>query len=172
MTSARHAPALLLLALLAPAAVSGQVADPFIGTWKLNPERSKYEAGSPPANFTRTYEDRGGGTILMIIDRVDAQGNSVRSMLAYKRDGKPYPEAAVGAKTIRMSHVTAPDPYTEVVTFSNSTRAEAGTTVTISKDGRTMTQLLRVARPDGTTATNIVVYDRVLAGLGSDTSPR
>jgi hypothetical protein len=150
-----------LAAATSPAA-HAQTADPFIGTWKLNPEKSRYQVGSPPPDFTRTYEDRGGGTVLMIIDRTTAQGETVRSMLAYKRDGKPYPEAAVGAKTIRMSTVRSPDPYTEEVSFSNSTRTETGTTLTVSKDGRTMTQQLRATAPDGRPATNIVVYDKVM----------
>ena len=50
-----------------PAAVPGtprravtalETKDPFIGVWKLNPVKSKYEAGGAPTSFTRTYEDR------------------------------------------------------------------------------------------------------------------
>ena len=69
--------------------------NPFIGVWKLNPGKSKYESGGPPTSFTRTYEDRGGGTIFMTTDVTIPQG-SARTYLVYRRDGKPYPEAAVG----------------------------------------------------------------------------
>ena len=67
--------------------------DPFIGVWKLNPGKSKYESGGAPTSFTRSYEDRGGGTIFMITDAAGNQGPVTRAYLVYKRDGKSYPEA-------------------------------------------------------------------------------
>src|SRR5215510_2720704 len=58
--------------------------DPFIGVWKLNREKSKYESGGAPTSFTRTYEDRGGGTIFMTTDVTIPQG-SARTYLVYRR---------------------------------------------------------------------------------------
>src|SRR5689334_10191767 len=75
--------------------------DPFIGVWNLNPQKSKYEVGGAPMSFTRTYEDRGAGTIFMTTDVTIPQG-STRAYLVYRRDGKQYPEAAVGVASIRM----------------------------------------------------------------------
>ena len=72
--------------------------DPFVGVWRLSAEKSTYESGGAPRGFTRTYEDRGNGTIFMTTDVVNAQGNTTRSYLVYKRDGKPYPEAAIGVE--------------------------------------------------------------------------
>src|SRR5207249_4331765 len=56
--------------------------DPFIGVWKLNREKAKYESGGAPTSFTRTYEDRGGGTIFMTTDVTIPQG-STRAYLVY-----------------------------------------------------------------------------------------
>src|ERR1044072_24618 len=59
--------------------------DPFIGTWKLSADKSKYESGGAPKSFVRTYEDRGGGTIFMTTDVTIPQGRA-RAYLVYRRD--------------------------------------------------------------------------------------
>lgn len=134
--------------------------DPFIGSWKLNPAKSKYESGGAPTSFTRTYEDRGGGTIFMTTDVTIPQG-STRTYLVYRRDGKPYPEAALGAQSIRMITVTAVDPRTEDVYFIvNGKPSEKPSTITISADGMTMTQVVSGQDAKGKAFTNTVVYDK------------
>lgn len=134
--------------------------DPFIGVWKLNPARSKYESGGAPTSFTRTYEDRGGGTIFVTTDVTIPQG-STRTYLVYRRDGKPYPEAAAGVQTIRMVIVKAVDPHTEDVYFIVDGRtSETPSTITISPDGLTMTQVVTGQDAKGKTFTNTVVYDK------------
>ena len=143
-----------------PAATSTRTRDPFIGVWKLNPEKSKYESGGAPKSFTRTYEDRGGGTVFMITDAATAQG-STRAYLVYKRDGKPYPEAAVGADSIRTVTVRAVDLRTEELFFIvDGKTSEKPSTITISADGMTMTQVLSGRNARGQAFTNTVVYDR------------
>jgi len=134
--------------------------DPFIGVWKLNPAKSKYETGGAPTSFTRTYEDRGGGTIFMTTDVTIPQG-STRAYLVYRRDGKPYPEAAVGVSSIRMVTVTAVDPRTENVYFiADGKPSETPSTITISPDGMTMTQVVSGRDAKGKAFTNTVVYDK------------
>jgi len=134
--------------------------DPFIGVWKLNPQKSKYESGGAPTSFTRSYEDRGGGTIFMTTDVTIPQG-STRAYLVYRRDGKPYPEAAVGVASIRMVTVTATDPRTENVYFIvDGKPSETPSTITISADGMTMTQVVGGRDAKGKAFTNTVVYDK------------
>ena len=134
--------------------------DPFIGVWKLNREKSKYESGGAPTSFTRTYEDRGGGTIFMITDVTIPQG-SARTYLVYRRDGKPYPEAAAGVESIRMVAVMATDPRTEDVSLIvNGKPSETPSTITISPDGMAMTQVVNGRDAKGKAFTNTIVYDK------------
>ena len=134
--------------------------DPFIGTWKLSAEKSKYESGGAPKSFIRTYEDRGGGTIFMTTDVTIPQG-STRAYLVYRRDGKPYPEAAVGAESIRMVTVRSVDRRTEDVYFIvDGKTSDTPSTITISADGKTMTQVVSGTTSKGKPFTNTVVYDR------------
>jgi hypothetical protein len=137
--------------------------DPFVGVWRLSAEKSKYESGGPPKGFTRTYEDRGDGTIVMITDVVNAQGATTRSYLVYKRDGKPYPEAALGVESIRLVTVKAVDRNTEEMAFTVSGKPVENTTtitVSVSADGRTMTQVLSGKTGQGRTFTNTLIFDK------------
>ena len=172
MGNSRRAVMLQLMALALSSAVWAQTpartakpaatraADPFIGVWKLNPNKSKYESGGAPKSFVRTYEDRGGGTIFMTTDVTIPQG-SARAFLVYRRDGKPYPEAAVGADKIRMVSVKSVDPRTEDVYFIvDGKTSETPSTITISPDGMTMTQVVNGTTSKGKPFTNTVVYER------------
>jgi hypothetical protein len=141
---------------------SPRTKDPFIGVWRLNPAKSTYQSGGAPNSFTRTYEDRGGGTIFMTTDVTVPQG-SVRAYLVYRRDGKPYPEASVGADSIRMVAVSAVDRRTEdVYSIVEGQRSEKPNTITISADGMTMTQVVSAKNTKGQAFTNTVVYDKQL----------
>jgi|KBSSwiStaDraftv2_1062776.scaffolds.fasta_scaffold734672_2 hypothetical protein len=175
MRSSRAASLLALVALLwssnafaqraarravTPAAAAATGADPFVGVWKLSAEKSKYESGGAPKSFVRTYEDRGGGTIFMTTDVTVPQG-STRAYLVYRRDGKPYPEAAVGADAIRMVTVKSVDRRTEDVYFIvDGKTSDKPSTITISGDGMTMTQVVNGTTSKGKPFTNTVVYDR------------
>lgn len=170
MRNSRHGAVLLIAAVVLssgvlesqqkPARPRAAAADPFIGTWKLSAEKSKYESGGAPSSFVRTYEDRGDGTIFMTTDVTIPQG-SARAYLVYRRDGKPYPEAAVGADSIRMVTVKQVDARTEDIYFIiDGKTSEKPSTVTVSADGQTMTQVVSGKNARGQAFTNTVVYDR------------
>ena len=133
--------------------------DPFIGVWKVNPDKSTYEAGRPPRSFTRSYEDGGGGTVLLTVDSVSAAGASSRVFVVYKRDNKPYPESAVGARAVRMIAVRAVDNFTEEVAVVGAT-GDGPNTLMVSRDRKTLTQIMKGTTPDGRPYTNIVVYEK------------
>jgi len=149
--------ALLIVACGATTAVAQS--DPFIGVWKVNPDKSTYEAGRSPRSFTRTYEDRGGGTILLTVDSVSAAGASSRVFVVYKRDNKPYPESTTGARAVRMIAVRAVDNFTEEVAIVGAA-ADGTNTLMVSRDRKTLTQIMKGMTPDGRPYTNIVVYEK------------
>ena len=113
-------------------------------------------------SFTRTYEDRGAGTIFMTTDVTIPQG-STRAYLVYRRDGKQYPEAAVGVASIRMVAVRSIDAHTEEVSvIINGNASAKPSTITVSADGMTMTQVTSGLDTKGKAFTNTVVYDKQL----------
>jgi len=54
----------LLLVVVASSVALSQTTNPFIGTWKLNVEKSKFDPGSAVRGSTTTYEDRENGGYL------------------------------------------------------------------------------------------------------------
>ena len=147
--------------VLAVGSAGAQAGDPFTGVWRLSVEKSLYEAGRAPRSFTRTYEDRGGGTMFLTVDSVSASGAATRAYLVYKRDGRPYPESAAGTRAVRMVSVRAVDNLTEEIgTVVDGRVTESGNTLTVSRDRRTLTQTLKGVTPDGRPYTNIVVYEK------------
>jgi hypothetical protein len=92
----------------------------------------------------------------MTTDVVNAQGTTTRSYLVYKRDGKPYPEAALGVDSIRLVTVRAVDRNTEELGFENASPIK----VSVSADGRTMTQVLSGKTAQGRTFTNTLIFDK------------
>ncbi len=92
---------------------------------------------------------------------VTVPDGSIRAYLVYRRDGMPYPEAAAGAESIRMVAVKAIDPRTEDVYFMvDGKMPETPSTITISADGLTMTQVVSGKNSKGQPFTNTVVYDK------------
>jgi alkylation response protein AidB-like acyl-CoA dehydrogenase len=160
-TRCRRVGALALAAtwLLTAQPATAQGADPFAGVWQLNVEKSVYEAGRPPKSFTRTYEDRGGGVVLLTVESVSSAGASTRVHLVYKRDGKPYPESTLQARVIRMVAVRAVDASTEEVRVVDG-RSETGNTLTVSRDRQTLTQTMKGVTADGRPFTNVIVYEK------------
>ena len=126
----------------------------------MSAKKSNYEAGGVPKSLTRTYEDRGGGTMFMITDVVTSDG-ATRSYLVYKRDGKPYPEAAIGATAIRLVTVRAVDPRNEeMFVIVDGKTSDKPITITISPNGTTMTQVMSVKNTKGQSLTNTLVYEK------------
>jgi hypothetical protein len=149
------------MAAAGPAGVGAQGGDPFTGVWKLSIEKSVYEAGRAPRSFTRTYEDRGGGTMFLTVESVSASGATTRAYLVYKRDGKPYPESAAGQRAVRMVSVRAVDNLTEEIgTVTDDRVTEGGNTLSVSRDRKTLTQTLKGVAPDGRPYTNVIVYEK------------
>ena len=99
----------------------------------------------------------------MTTDAVNAQGATTRSYLVYRRDGKPYPEAAIGVDSIRLVTVKAIDRNTEELAYMVGDKLAENTTtltVSVSADGRTMTQVISGKTSQGRTFTNTLIFDK------------
>jgi hypothetical protein len=126
--------------------------DPIIGTWKLNPAKSKYSPGPPLKSQTLTYEAVGQG-VKVTVKGTDAEGKPIEGQFTANYDGKDYP-------------VTG-NPNWDAITWkridaykSESTRKKAGKVVVaatrvISKDGKTLTLTEK-----GEKISNTLVYEK------------
>jgi steroid delta-isomerase-like uncharacterized protein len=118
------------LGLLPPA----MSADPFVGTWKMNPAKSKFSYPAPKS-YTITFSAQDNG-IKAVEDIVDADGKATHRSFYAKYDGKDYPVTAPDQDTISVKN---PDVNTaDYVGKKNGKEVWSGRSV-VSKDGKAFT---------------------------------
>jgi hypothetical protein len=150
----------ILCALISMGTVAAQSGGPWMGTWKLNLEKSKYSPGPGPAP--------GGTTIFKMfpmgdgfkytIDTTSAQGKTSHSEAFARFDNKDYPETGnPGADTNRFRRI---DDHTYVLTDRKTGKDALSFTIIISADGKTRTSVATGKTPAGQEVHNIGVWDR------------
>ena len=144
---------------------SGQSSDPQLGTWKLNPSKSKFanpnaQPQKVPATLVISAVEGGHH---FVSDYVDAQGRKVHTEYTAKYDGKDYPRVIItgGVPASSTVAIRPIDSHTSEYTFKTAANPKGGIQRTvISKDGKTRTNTQQITLQDGTKAMNTVVYDK------------
>ena len=80
-----------VLFILAAAATAAMAADPWVGTWKLNPAKSKAPGGRIPHPSSTNVIEIQGETMHLVSDQTDAAGKLEHVEYTAKFDGKEYP---------------------------------------------------------------------------------
>ena len=80
-----------ILFVLAAVATAAMAADPWVGTWKLNPAKSKAPGGRLPHPSSTNVIEIQGETMHMIVDQTYATGKLEHVEYTAKFDGKEYP---------------------------------------------------------------------------------
>jgi len=112
--------------------------DPFVGTWKLNVEKSQFDANHRPQAGTLTYELDAEGYFLKTAEGISEKGEKVAERPErFLPDGGEHPIPAFPGLRYR---VTRPDPNT----MTTEAKREDGSVIgggksAISADGKTLT---------------------------------
>ena len=152
----------LMFALLS--VPSWAATDPLIGTWKLNSAKSKYSPGPPVKSATIKYEAVGDDALKNIRDETDANGKAIHSEYTSKFDGKDVPVSGeLGGGNPPRGTITA--KRIGAYTTENINKLDGKITSTsrriVSKDGKTLTIIVKGTDGKGHQINNRVVYDRV-----------
>jgi hypothetical protein len=138
--------------------VFAQAADPQVGDWKLNVQKSSFSPGPLPKSGTTKIEAAGAGAKL-IVDQTMADGSARRWGFTANYDGKDVPITGNNpdADTVARTRVNA----NTVETVSK----KAGKVVitqqsTVSADGKTRTVTTKGVNAAGKPVNNIAVYER------------
>jgi hypothetical protein len=149
---------LLLGALLTVSSVAlaaRAASDPVIGSWTLNVAKSSGVA--VPRSDTRTYTAAEGG-IKFSMKRVTAEGKEVSAQTAYKYDGKDYPfTGSPDYDTVSAKRI---DSHTVEITQEKAGSVVGMTTRTVSKDGKTLTLVMKSTNAKGEAVSTTLVFDR------------
>ena len=131
------------------------------GTWKRNPDKSKYDPGpAPTMGSVRTFEDRGGGLWVAITNAVPAEPTP-RIATAFKRDGKDYPLLVKGVTAYQV--ISFRKVGSRSWEYIVKTDGKAGTTKsveTFSADGKTYTVEVTGMNQQGKPVHNVEIWEK------------
>jgi hypothetical protein len=145
-----------------------------VGSWKVNWEKSKPEAGvtaSQLPSIYRQYEEQGEGFMLHTVIMVDAAQKHAWTLIGViKYDGKEYPTYAGKSLADRLASGKQPletvafrvvDAYNLEWTDRTNGKLTGTGTVALSKDGKTMTDTNRAYDSDGKEISmQVLVYEK------------
>ena len=147
-----------VLAISVPATAQAQ--DTWVGAWKLNLAKSKYDpANLAPKSQTIKQEAVAGGGMKATVDVVDAQGKSLRQEYMTMFDGKPSEiKGAPDANTTRVYKRIDNRTYEYVQSVGGKLTTTVRTAV--AADGKTRTVTTTGKDAQGRTVNNVAFYDR------------
>jgi hypothetical protein len=134
--------------------------NPFLGTWKLNLEKSKFESAPAPKSQTRTIAVQGNG-VKYSFEGVSADGTPFAYSFVTYYDGT---EAAItgngtpaGADSVTLKLVNA---HKAEGTLHKGGKDLGKVVAEVSKDGRVATVKLKGKTADGKEYSTESVYDK------------
>src|SRR3712207_1722866 len=117
--------------LLSALAFAGE---PFLGEWKMNPERCDYKGRPMPDSGVVRFESE-LDALRHTIEWVNADGTGARNTFRAKFDGKEYPALASG-QTVSRKRL---DQNTFEAIFKKNGRVTNRDRWSVSVDGKTLT---------------------------------
>jgi hypothetical protein len=148
----------VVLALGAGATASAAAgADPVIGTWTLNLDKSKFHANRAPKSMTRTYTAAAGGTDMKVTG-VASDGSAIAQSATLTYDGKDIPfTGSSDYDTLSLKKVNG----TTVKSQLKKAGTVVGTTTrTLSGGGKVLTLSTSLKTAKGGTTRDSAVFDK------------
>ncbi|HXK10395.1 MAG TPA: hypothetical protein VMT70_12170 [Vicinamibacteria bacterium] len=147
---------LLVCAVAWMAGSSAVAGENWVGTWKLNAAKSRQASASVRAQALR-FEATPAG-IKLTSDGTDAQGMPMHGGYTSKFDGKDVPwEGNPSADTASPKRIDD-NSYENV--WKKGGKAVVTATVSVSKDGKTLTVTQSGTDAQGSPFKSVAVYDR------------
>lgn len=135
-------------------------ANPFVGTWKLNVARSKFEGVPTPKSLTRTVVVDGKGA-KYTFEGVAADGAPISYGFSTNYDGKDNPVTGKGmpggADSVSLGKISG---NKSSGILKKGGKEIGKSEVEVSKDGKVTTVKSKVTLPDGKESHSETVYDK------------
>lgn len=132
------------------------LADPQMGTWKLNEAKSKFAPGVPKNN-TVVYEAV-GDNVKITVDGTDKDGNATHNEWTGKFDGKDYP--VTGDPNMDARSYKKVNDRTLEMTAKKDGKVTVSGRIVVSADAKTRTVTVGGTDADGKKFQSKVVYDK------------
>ena len=149
---------MLVGALLGWCSLAAAQAPPwFVGTWKLDLAKSKFDPGPPPKSHTQRNEAVENG-VKQVSDGVDSEGKATHSEFTARFDGKDYPVAGnPGADAIWLKKI---DDRTIDWGMKKGGKVVASGRTVYSQDGKSRAMTWTGTNAKGQKFSNTAVYVR------------
>lgn len=155
-------PSIFAVAVVCLALAGSMLADSkaFVGTWKLNLDKSKYPAGKAPKSLTRTAT-ADGDTVTYKFEGVAADGTAFSWGYTSKYDGKdsevtgtgvPYGADHIAIKQVNSHQLS--------VTSKKGDKIVGTASATVSHDGKMLTLTSKGTDANGKPVKSVSVYDK------------
>jgi hypothetical protein len=132
-------------------------ADQASGTWKMNPEKSKYSPGPMPKNLTVVVECD-DANYKIDATGTDGDGKPMHVQYSAKFDGKDYPATGVvNADSVSVKRI---DANTIETVQKKDGKVMMTITSRVSKDGKTRTSTWHGKNAEGKDVHNVVMFDK------------
>ena len=136
---------------------SAQTADPGLGTWKLNLEKSKFNPGPAPKSLIVKFEPAGKG-VKTTADLVPSAGDTISTQYTANYDGKDYPITGTpNSDTVALKKLS-----TKKIQRTDKKGGKVVQTFvrTVAVDGKTMTITQKGKTSKGEMFNNVLVLDK------------
>ena len=132
--------------------------NPFIGSWKLVPERTKFAAfPPPPKSLTMTFQPD-GEKVRLIVTGVTAEGKPIRDENSFAWDGKFHPgRGPTGPGRVSVTRVS---DHENKVTIEVSGKQVLNIQSVVSKDRKTLTNATEGVGPNGERTHSVEVFEK------------
>lgn len=148
---------LTLTLCLAAGAYCFAAPSPMMGTWKLNPGKSKISPGTGKNNMV-VYSDAGGGKVKVTTDGVDGNGKASHSEWTGKFDGKDY--AVSGDANSDMRWYKKIDDHTMDFGQKKAGKSTITGRIAVAADGKSRTVTTSGMNNKGKKFNNTAVFDK------------
>jgi len=150
----------MILFVLAAVATVAMAADPWVGTWKLNPAKSKAPGGRLPHPSSTNVIEFQGETMHMMVDQTDATGNLQHMEYTAAFDGKEYPVkvSPPGSKPYTISFKRI-NPRTREYVLNMGGITIKGRDV-ISEDGKTFSRIIDGKDAEGNDTSIVQFFEK------------
>jgi hypothetical protein len=133
---------------------------PFVGTWKLNTAKSKFEPGPAPKSLSRTVEAQGDG-LKYSFEGVAGDGSAIAYSFASNLDGTDSAVTGTGtpagADSLALTRVNSHKVHG---TMKKDGKQIGTTEAEVSKDGKVVTVKSKGKTSDGKAFRMTSVYDK------------
>jgi hypothetical protein len=129
-----------------------------VGTWKMNMEKSTFASGMPaPKGETLVIEEQEGG-LKVVSNGLSPEGKPTHFEYSVKYDGKDYP--VTGSAAVDSISARRIDANTIETTRKKNGVVVTSNTSSISKDGKTRTNIFHGKNAKGEPRTWTAIFDR------------